>query len=408
MKPLLVGVTLALRAIVRNGLRAGLTVLGILIGVAAVVTVTALGAGARESVGSQISSLGSNVIIIIPRDSNASGARSATGSRAKLTEDDGRAIGREAVSVLAYAPTLRSRGQVVYGDKNTSTQIIGSTLPFFTVRNWKVARGEAWTEYDELAKTKVIVIGSTVAKDLFASEDPVGRTVRIGRYAYRVLGVLETKGEAPFGGDQDNLIILPISSMRARILRTPPGQTGMIFASASGPDTTDRAVAQITSILRQRHRIPDDRDPDFAIRTQKEFQAMQETIYSLLTILLICVAAVSLVVGGIGVMNIMLVSVTERTREIGIRMAIGAREGDIRTQFLVEAVALSLIGGVAGTLFGTAAIYGLSVALDWKMALDPVALGLALFTSGATGVAFGFFPARRASRLDPITALRHE
>jgi putative ABC transport system permease protein len=247
-----------------------------------------------------------------------------------------------------------------------------------------------------------------VAKDLFGGVDPVGRTVRIGRYAYTVLGVLETKGEAPFGGDQDNLILLPIASMRARILRTPPGQTGMIFASASGPDTTDRAVAQITSILRQRHRIPDDREPDFAIRTQKEFQAMQETIYSLLTILLICVAAVSLVVGGIGVMNIMLVSVTERTREIGIRMAIGAREGDIRTQFLVEAVGLSLIGGLAGTVFGSAAIYGLSRALDWKMALDPVALGLALFTSAATGVAFGFFPARRASRLDPITALRHE
>ncbi len=408
MGAFLVGITLALRAIVRNGLRAGLTVLGILIGVAAVVTVTALGAGARTSVGSQISSLGSNVLIIIPQDSNASGARSAAGSRAKLTEDDGRAIGREAVSVAAYAPTLRARGQVVYGDKNTSTQIIGTTLPFFTVRNWKIERGEPWTDYDESAKTKVIVVGSTVAKDLFAEGDPVGRTVRIGRYAYRIVGVLESKGEAPFGGDQDNLVILPIASMRARILRTPPGQTGMIFASATSAETTDRAVSQVTSILRQRHKIPDDREPDFAIRTQKEFQAMQETIYSLLTVLLVCVAAVSLVVGGIGVMNIMLVSVTERTREIGIRMAIGARESDIRTQFLAEAVALSLLGGIAGTVVGSAAIFGLAKALDWTMALDPTALGLALGTSGLTGVAFGFFPARRASRLDPITALRHE
>ncbi len=408
MGAFIVGVTLALRAIVRNGLRAGLTVLGILIGVAAVVTVTALGAGARMSVGSQISSLGSNVLIIIPQDSNASGARSATGARAKLTEDDGRAIGREAVSVAAYAPTLRARGQVVFGDKNTSTQIIGSTIAFFTVRNWKVVKGEAWTEYDETAKTKVIVIGSTVAKDLFGEVDPVGRTVRIGRYAYRVLGVLETKGEAPFGGDQDNLIILPIASMRARILRTPPGQAGMILASATSTETTDRAVAQVTAILKQRHKIPDDREPDFAIRTQKEFQAMQETIYSLLTVLLVCVAAVSLVVGGIGVMNIMLVSVTERTREIGIRMAIGAREGDIRTQFLVEAIALALIGGIAGTLVGGLAIFGLAAALGWSMSLDTTALSLALGTSGLTGVLFGFFPARRASRLDPIQALRHE
>jgi putative ABC transport system permease protein len=223
-----------------------------------------------------------------------------------------------------------------------------------------------------------------------------------------VLGVLESKGEAPFGGDQDNIVLMPIASMRARILRTPPGQAGMILASATSIDTTDRAVAQVTSILKQRHKIPDDREPDFAIRTQKEFQAMQDTIYSLLTVLLVCVAAISLVVGGIGVMNIMLVSVTERTREIGIRMAIGAREGDIRTQFLVEAVALSLIGGVLGTVAGGLAIYGLSSALEWKMGINGTALGLALGTSGLTGVVFGFFPARRASRLDPIHALRHE
>ncbi len=408
MGSFLTGVLLALRAIQRNGLRAGLTVLGILIGVAAVVTVTALGSGARESVGSQISSLGSNMIIIIPQDSNASGARSQTGARAKLTEDDGRAIGREAVSILAYAPTLRASGQVVYSDKNARTQFIGTTMAFFSVRNWKVERGEPWTEYDETAKTKVIVIGSTVAKDLFGEADPVGHTVRIGRYAYRVLGVLETKGEAPFGGDQDNLILMPIASMRARVLRTPPGQAGMILASATSAETTDRAVAQITSILRQRHKIPDDREPDFALRTQKEFQAMQDTIYSLLTVLLVCVAAISLVVGGIGVMNIMLVSVTERTREIGIRMAIGAREGDIRTQFLVEAVALSLIGGISGTIVGGIGIYGLSTALGWKMGVDTTALTLALGTSGTTGIVFGFFPARRASRLDPIQALRHE
>ncbi len=403
-----VGVLLAIRAITRNGLRASLTVLGILIGVAAVVTVTALGAGARASVGSQIDALGSNVIIVIPQDSNASGARSASGARARLNEDDGRALLREAVSVAAVAPSLRARGQVVAGEKNTSTQLIGSTLSFLRVRSWKVERGEAWTEYDEGAKSKVVLLGSTVARDLFGPQDPVGRQVRIGRYSYRVTGVLETKGEAPFGGDQDNLVLLPISSMRSRIVRTAPGQVGLLLVSSTSADTTDRAVDQIQSILRQRHKIPDDREPDFAIRTQKEFQAMQGAIYSLLTVLLVCVAAVSLVVGGIGVMNIMLVSVTERTREIGIRMAIGAREGDIRTQFLVEAVVLSLIGGLSGTLVGILAIFGMSRALEWEMQLDPLALGIALATSGFTGVVFGFFPARRASRLDPIDALRHE
>ncbi len=401
-------VRIALRAIRRNVLRATLTVLGILIGVTSVVTVTALGQGVRDSVGSQIESLGSNFIIIFPQSGAVSGAKGAQGVGARLTEDDGHALKNEAVSIAAVAPVLRARGQLVYADKNTSTSIIGSTLDFLTVRNWKLATGEMWEEHDEAGKTKVCVLGSTVRKNLFGDADPIGSIVRIGRYPYRVLGTLETKGEAPFGGDQDDIVLMPISSMRARVMKTSPGFAGVLMVSASSADTTDRAVTQIDSILRQRHRIAEDREPDFAVRTQKEFQAMQQTIFGLLTLLLVGVAAISLLVGGIGVMNIMLVSVTERTREIGIRMAIGARANDILTQFLVEAIALALIGGLAGAACGGVIIAGLSAVIGVPLSLSPQALAISLFVSGMTGVIFGFFPARRAALLDPIEALRRE
>lgn len=402
------GARLAIRSIVRSTLRASLTILGILIGVAAVVTVTALGAGARDQVADQIQGMGSNVIMIAPQSAAASGARGALGAGARLTEEDGKAIVREAVSVAAVAPALRARAQFVAGERNWSSQIIGSNRSFFTVRNWNVRLGAQWDEHDEATKAKVCLLGSTVATKLFGDRDPVGRTVRTGRYTFRVVGVLESKGEAPFGGDQDNMVLMPIGTMRGRIMKTAPGFAGVLLSSATSAETTQRAVKQIDSILRQRHSIAEGRQPDFWIRTQQEFQAMQGAIYSLLTVLLVCIAAVSLVVGGIGVMNIMLVSVAERTREIGIRMAIGARAADIMLQFLVEAVVLALIGGVAGALTGIGAIAVLGGSLGWPMKLDPVALGVAVATSAATGIAFGFFPARRAAALDPIVALRHE
>ncbi len=401
-------VRIALRAISRNVLRATLTVLGILIGVAAVVTVTALGSGARESVGKQIESLGSNFIIVFPQQASASGARGAQGAGARLTEDDGRAIKNEAVSVAAVAPVLRARAQLVVGDRNTSTSVIGSNRDFFTVRNWKLQSGNLWDEHDEALKTKVCVLGTTVKTKLFGDQDPIGRTVRIGRYNFKVLGVLESKGQAPIGGDQDDQIVMPIGSMRARVFRTPAGFAGALMISASSSDTTDRAVNQITGILKQRHHIDESKEPDFVIRTQQEFLALQQGIYGVLTALLVAVAAVSLVVGGIGIMNIMLVSVTERTREIGIRMAIGAREHDIRTQFLVEAIALSLIGGLMGLAVGGGATFGLGKVLEWHMTLSPAAVLASIGTSAATGIVFGFFPARRASRMDPIDALRRE
>ena len=404
----LTGARLAIRSIVRSTLRASLTILGILIGVAAVVTVTALGAGARDQVSDQITSMGSNMIMVSPQSAAASGAKGALGAGARLTEDDGKAIARESVSVAAVAPALRSRGQFVVGERNWSAQVIGSNRAFFTVRSWAVKRGAEWDEHDEATKAKVCVLGSTVATKLFGDQDPVGRSVRMGRYTFRVVGVLESKGEAPFGGDQDNMVLMPIGTMRGRVMKTAPGYAGVLLISATSAETTARAVAQIEAILRQRHHIAEDREPDFWIRTQQEFQAMQSAIYSLLTVLLVCIAAVSLLVGGIGVMNIMLVSVTERTREIGIRMAIGARANDIMMQFLVEAVVLALIGGVAGALAGIGAIAGLGGSLGWPMKLDPLALGIAVATSALTGIAFGFFPARRAAKLDPIVALRHE
>ncbi len=408
MRALFDGVRLAVRAIARNPLRASLTVLGILIGVAAVIIVTGLGTGVRAGIAGQIQSLGSNFVIIFPQSSQASGKKGSQGSGVRLSEDDGRAILRESTSVAAIAPVLRSAGQIVSGDRNWNTNIIGTTLPYFTVRDWKLARGAMWDEHDETVKSKVVILGSSVVKNLFGTEDPVGQTVRIGRYPYRVLGVLVSKGEAPFGGDQDDCVLMPIGGFRTRVTRTPPGFAGVLMASATSPDTTERAVTQMDAILRQRHRIDEDREPDFEIHSQKEFAEMQSQVFGLLTGLLIGVAAVSLVVGGIGVMNIMLVNVAERTREIGIRMAIGARGGDIRTQFLVEAVALALLGGLAGSLIGVVVVGGAAKVMGWSFPLDPMPFIVSIGVSGGIGIGFGFFPARRAAQLDPIEALRHE
>jgi putative ABC transport system permease protein len=408
VRALLEGIRLALRAIGRSPLRASLTVLGILIGVTAVVTVTAVGSGARDNVSRQIQSIGSNFILVFPQNAQASGARGLQGSGVRLSEEDGRAILAESTSIVAVAPVLRSSVQAIYGDKNWNTNAIGTTLSYLQVRSWGVEHGTAWEPHDEALKSKVVVLGTTAARNLFGSEDPVGRTLRIGRYPYRVLGVLVSKGEAPFGGDQDDAVLMPIATFRSHVMHTPPKFAGVLMASASSPETTDRAVEQVESILRQRHRIEEGHEPDFVIRTQKEFAAMQDKIYGMLTVLLVVVAAISLIVGGIGVMNIMLVSVTERTREIGIRMAIGAREADIRTQFLIEATVLALLGGLAGATLGIAAIGVLRAILEWHMTLSGQALGVSVSVSALIGVAFGFFPARRAARLDPIEALRHE
>ncbi|MFO0641166.1 MAG: ABC transporter permease [Polyangiaceae bacterium] len=399
-------IRLALTAIVRQKTRSALTVLGILIGVAAVVTVTALADGAAAKVGGEISGFASNGLFINPQPVQQSGARSkATG---RLTEGDAKAIAREAVSVANVAPFLSTPVQMVVGDRNAATLAVGTTLSYFPIRKYKVAKGEPWTESDELLKTKVCVVGATVAEKLFGNQDPVGRMVRIGRSPFRIVGVLEARGTSTFGDDQDDRILMPIGSYRGRIQRTSPGRVDMLLASATSEETTDRAKAQVESILRQRHHVGEGAEADFVVNTQREFQKATEGIATVLSALLLGVAGVSLVVGGIGVMNIMLVSVAERTREIGIRMSIGAREADILVQFLVEAVVLSLIGGALGILVGGGSVVGLGRALGWDIVPGANAIFVAVATSAFIGVAFGFVPARRAARLDPIEALRSE
>jgi putative ABC transport system permease protein len=396
----------ALDALMRNKTRAALTVLGILIGVAAVVIVTALGNSASSQVGGKVDSLGANLLYVFPQSTQTSGAKStATG---RLTEADGINIAREAVSVAGVASFLSAMGQVVYEDKNVQTQIDGVNLPYFWVRKYDIDRGSTWTEMDEQVKTKVVVLGPTVATNLFGTGDPIGRTIRVGRAPFRVVGVTKARGSSLFGEDQDDRIFMPLGSFRARVMPTAPGRVDLIMAAAQSEEVNDRASRQIDAILRQRHHIRPDAEPDFQIRSQADLRSVQESITGALSALLLGVAAISLVVGGIGVMNIMLVSVAERTREIGIRMSIGAREQDILAQFLIEAVVLSLIGGLLGMALGSAVTLGLGRALDWPMAPDLKALVVAVVTSGSIGVAFGFLPARRAAKLDPIEALRTE
>ena len=406
MRALFAATRIALRAIARSKLRAALTVLGILMGVAAVVVVVALGTGVRERVLGEISSLGANTIYIFPQPTQVSGLRSR--ENARMTEDDGAAILKGALSISQVSPFSSTTVQVVAGERNVATQVMGVTRSYWAIRSFTFDKGASWTESDEQLKAKVCVIGDTVRENLFGSGEAIGQYVRIGKHPFRVIALLKKKGQSPFGEDQDDRILMPIGSFRARVMPGPAGKVEMLVASATTELTVDRATQQIEQILRQRHQIDPDDEPDFVVRTQAEFRKSQEAIFDTLTVLLSSIAAISLLVGGIGVMNIMLVSVTERTREIGIRMAIGASEGDIMVQFLVEAVTLSIIGGLFGIASGLGVIAVLANALGWSMMLPIEAVVVAVGTSAAIGVIFGFFPARRAALMDPIVALRHE
>jgi putative ABC transport system permease protein len=402
---LLGALRLALGAIARNKMRAALTVLGIFIGITAVVIVTAASSSATDSIANAIDSVAANALYVSPQPAQASGARAKTAGR--LTEADGRAIAREAVSVSGVAPWLSTTGQLVYGDKNWSTTLIGTGLSFFPIRRYTVASGAAWTENDEIFKTKVCVIGQTVATNLFGTADPVGRMIRVGRSPYTVIGVLASRGTSFFGDDQDDILMMPIGSFRARVLHTSPGRTDQLLVSATSDQTSGRAKAQIEGILRQRHRVERGRE-DFVVNSQAELRQSTDAILGTVTKLTFGVAMVSLLVGGIGVMNIMLVSVAERTREIGIRMSIGAREGDILVQFLVEAIVLTMVGGVLGIVVGSAITIAVGKLLSSGMVPSVAALGVAVSVSVAIGTVFGFLPAYRAAKLDPMAALRVE
>jgi putative ABC transport system permease protein len=404
-------VQIALRALRVNKLRSALTMLGIIIGVSAVIAMMAVGAGAREQIAAQIRSIGSNVIIILSGSTTSGGIRIGSGSILTLTEDDATAIGREVPAVEAAAPTMRGTGQVVFRNQNWSTVIQGATPEYLVVREWPVVSGRDIMPQDVDGAAKVVLLGQTVAGNLFGDADPVGEIIRIKNVPFTVVGVLAAKGQSAFGQDQDDIVLIPLSTAKRKVLgvsQANPRSVGAILIRAWEPEGIPEAVEEITALLRQRHRLQPWQDDDFTVRNLSEVFAAQEESARTMSLLLGAIASVSLLVGGIGIMNIMLVSVTERTREIGIRMAVGARERDILTQFLIEAVTLALIGGIIGITLGVGGSALLSLLAQWETLIAPQAILLAFLFSTVVGVFFGYYPARKAASLDPIEALRYE
>lgn len=404
MSRLRVSLRIAFQAVARQRLRSLLTSVGILIGIAAVVLVSALGSGARAEIGKQIESMGSNVIYVFSRPSSKSGVRTTNNG---LTDRDAAAIRREATAISLVTVYSEAKAQLVSEFQNAKTNVMGIDGDYFAVRGYEVDRGRRFNESELLVKAKVCIIGPTARDKLFGNIDPIGRYVRVGRHPFLIIGTLKAKGQSPFE-DQDDRLLMPIGSWRSRVVPTLGDRVQLIMASAQSVERTKEAERQVKQILMQRHGFQEGEEPDFRTGTQEEFRAGQEAVFGVLTILLLSVAGISLIVGGVGVMNIMLVGVTERTREIGIRMAIGARPSDIQWQFLLESVLLTLIGGAAGVGLAVAIMRFFGSDLGFPLVLEPTAVIIAFFTSVAIGLVFGFWPARRAAMLDPIEALRHE
>ena len=405
-----VTIVVALRAVLRNKMRSFLTTLGIIIGVAAVIAMMAIGAGAKAQVEQAFAAMGTNLLIVLPGSTTAGGSFGGFGSMPTLTWDDLAAIRTEVPSVKAAAPQLRSNQSIVSDELNWTTSVTGTSPEYFEIRNWPAAYGNIFTQGDVDAGSKVVVIGQTVSERLFGrSANPVGQTVRIGQSPFSVVGVLERKGQSPSGQDYDDAAFIPVTTFAQRI-QGGLGKflTGTIYVQATGPDTTQRALADVQALLRDRHHIPPGGEDDFSLRNLSEVASAQQQGTETMTTLLASVAAVSLLVGGIGIMNIMLVSVTERTREIGLRMAIGAKPRSILLQFLVEALVLSLAGGLVGVALGVGSASWLAGKFRWPMQIQIDVIAISVIFSALVGVVFGLYPARKASQLDPIDALRYE
>ena len=392
-----------------NKMRSALTSLGIIIGVGAVIIMLAIGSGANKQISEQISSMGSNLLIVLSGATSSGGVRMGSGTMPTLTFQDAESIKQESQSVSNVAPILSEVGQVVFGNQNWSTQITGTTPDMLIVRDWYLSSGRMFTLEDVKNATKVCVIGQTVALNLFGDLDPIGRTIRIKGVPFLIIGSLESKGQSARGQDQDDTIIIPITTAQKKLFGTQfPGMVRMIMVKAKDSEVLYAAEKEVAAILRERHHIGINQEDDFSVRNLTETMQMAQQSSNVMAFLLGAIASVSLLVGGIGVMNIMLVSVTERTKEIGIRMAIGAKIWDIRLQFLIEALILSMAGGIAGIIIGVAGANSLGSVAGWAIEISPMSILLSFSFSGIVGIFFGFYPAYKASLLNPIDALRHE
>jgi len=411
MKHFLASMHIAFRALQVNKLRSALTMLGIVIGVAAVIATAAIGSGAKQRIQQQIASIGSNTIIILPGSLTSSGLRMGTGNAVTLSESDGHELPTQCPDIALAVPVVRGGAQIVYENNNWATIIFGTTPGFLVVRELSIAEGSAFSQQDVDSANKVAVLGMTVVTNLFGDIDPVGQSIRIKNVPFTVVGVLDRKGQSPTGQDQDDVILLPISTAKRKVIGIKSANADAvdsIVMEAKGGNQIQAAQDEAKALLRQRHHLAASEDDDFSIRNMEEIFAAQEASSHIMSIMLAAVASVSLIVGGIGIMNIMLVSVRERTREIGLRQAVGAKTRDILTQFLTEAVTLSIAGGCVGIVLGITAAAIISRLASWNTVVSVGAVALAVLFSALVGISFGYYPARKAAYLDPIEALRSE